>query len=172
MNVVNIQNADNQIQKNCLVSYHTNLISTFMKFFLLLLSLIFLSCNSVTSNEKTIYEAGNTPLETIKSMYKSYDEAHALFNLQDYYMNKNLDDVLESLEVVETVDHTLEHGETLNLVFYKFYVGTTMFRDVEHLIERDGKYYRSYHYIGGYDSEQSEKDLAEKIKEWKTDDTF
>ena len=146
--------------------------------FLLLLLAVF-SCNQQsatieksTSNENKVYEAGISPLETLKTIYSTYGDIKNTCDLSSWFFKANYKEILNSLEIVETVEFVDEDDFTNYISFYKYYIGTRLIRDVEFFMLENGKYYRVYTYLSTYKVSREEKELAERIEDWETKNIY
>jgi len=53
-----------------------------------------------------------------------------------------------------------------HIVFYSYFVGTNIFREVEKFVLYENKYYVASVYISRYDVSKEEKNLSKKIENW------
>tara|TARA_R110002012_G_scaffold298858_1_gene497532 strand:- start:380 stop:799 length:420 start_codon:yes stop_codon:yes gene_type:complete len=125
---------------------------------------------SSTTDSMETFEAGTTPLESLIAYRKESYTFLSQIVLRGAFFKHNHKEILESLEVVETSEYTDEDGVKRYVCFYKFYVGSTTFRDTEKFVLRNGKYYVSYAFLSDYKTSDEEKKLAEKEKDWKNID--
>ena len=139
------------------------------KLYILICCLIITSCqNNVAPDLKqnTTYEAGKSPLETLKSKVKAYGNYNHSYQLPTYFMNENYEEILNTIEVVETVKYLDEDGLERYISFYKYFVGTDVYRNSELFVLRDGKYYESYAYLSTYSKDDDVKKLGKKREGW------
>ncbi|WP_053969750.1 hypothetical protein [Mangrovimonas sp. ST2L15] len=143
------------------------------KLIMLSIFLSFLNCkNDFNKTKPEYYNPGNTAIETLKTMIVSHAESPMQFHLEVNYYKENLDEILNSIEIVESVDFRNKYEEELKVVFYKFFVGAKMIRKVEYFQVRNDKYFIKSEYISKYSDDSKEKELAEKIDNWRTINKF
>ncbi|MBT4851327.1 MAG: hypothetical protein HON37_04570 [Candidatus Marinimicrobia bacterium] len=174
-----------------------------MKYLFIIICTIFISCQSTDyledklstlddrikqlENEKTepiepvepvldesqnVLEKFENPIDLIKSYY-SIQGTGPNFSMRGIFWDRNRDEILESLELVEIFEKN-----NVGLAFLRFSVGLKIFRKVEWIKKYDNNYWCLAGYISTFSYEQFGteigfanwiKEMDDKANKWKAE---
>lgn len=152
------------------------------RLFPLLFAIAFTSCTQGSSSPAetppSAYEAKGSIEGTLKEAF-TYDLNNAavpVFNAQSQFKREHKDEILKTLEVVETAEIP---KQDITLVFYRYSVGTDFARSTAYFKEVDGKWYFYSKYFSSYDDDpfrngqgENGKALLEKVEKWEDSDSM
>ena len=131
---------------------------------LLLLSLLFISCNNTVTNESTSTEIPDWTYDTLEeAVMNAMFDYTGIFNEDTYFIENNKYDIKESLRIIETENmHDMYYW-----TFVDFFVGTDKYREVIKTKKMyDGRYVNKY--LSCYALDCSDE-LEDKIDDWLED---
>ena len=131
---------------------------------LLLLSLLFISCNNAVINESTSNEMVNWTYDTLEeAVMNAKFDYNGIYNEEIYFIENNKKEIKESLRIIETESM----HDTYYWTFVDFFVGTDKYREVITSKKMyDGRFANTY--LSCYTLDCSDE-LDDKIDNWNED---
>ena len=131
---------------------------------LLLLSLLFISCNNAVTNESTYTEMPDWTYDTLEeAVMNAKFDYNGIYNEEIYFIENNKKEIKESLRIIETESM----HDTYYWTFVDFFVGTDKYREVITSKKMyDGRFSNTY--LSCYSLDCSDE-LDDKIDNWKED---